>query len=295
MLSARAPMPILSYLTLDGDSKSIDKTAGRPLLVSLWASWCPPCIEDLKGLVQHAEAVRSADVEILALCVDALDRSSEVSDGAARGVVERSAFPFAAGWASEEMLMKIDVLLSGLFDQRLPLAVPTSYLLDRDGNLAVLYRGSVNADQVLEDVARLDASNWQRRQWSVPFEGRWYTRPAEISLRQLALAFRGEYPDEERRYLERSVAQYDAQRKRSELPTDTRRRFEAEQLQSHLELAALLHRMGLAKEAITALRRAIELATVSGQEGAVRDMERQLENYEHSAAHQEDESREESR
>ena len=67
------PLPQLDYLDQAGATRDLGKFRGRPLLVNLWASWCAPCAKELAEITTHADALRDAGVQVLALAVDGLD------------------------------------------------------------------------------------------------------------------------------------------------------------------------------------------------------------------------------
>lgn len=57
---SRPPVPTLTFSTLDGRSVRLDQLAqGRPTVINLWASWCPPCRRELPAFadaqMQHPE------------------------------------------------------------------------------------------------------------------------------------------------------------------------------------------------------------------------------------------------
>ncbi len=53
----------------DGASASIRDHRGRPVLIHFWATWCPPCIEELPGLLALAAELRG-EISLLAISVD---------------------------------------------------------------------------------------------------------------------------------------------------------------------------------------------------------------------------------
>ncbi len=49
------PLPQLSLPALDGNSVALTSFAGKPTVVNLWATWCPPCRREMP-LLQQAQA-----------------------------------------------------------------------------------------------------------------------------------------------------------------------------------------------------------------------------------------------
>lgn len=46
------PAPELTLTGLDGSSRKLSEFRGRPVLLHFWATWCPPCKEELPGLLE---------------------------------------------------------------------------------------------------------------------------------------------------------------------------------------------------------------------------------------------------
>ena len=59
----------LSFDTPDGQPLAMSSFRGKPLLVNFWATWCPPCIEELPLLNSFYEA-NKANFQVVGLAVD---------------------------------------------------------------------------------------------------------------------------------------------------------------------------------------------------------------------------------
>lgn len=59
-MPAQAPVPDVLVRQLDGTGIALPRFAGKPLVVNLWATWCPPCRREMPVL--HAAQVANPDV-----------------------------------------------------------------------------------------------------------------------------------------------------------------------------------------------------------------------------------------
>ena len=51
----------------DGTALRLRELRGRPLILHFWASWCPPCRDELPALLAYAAA---GEIDVLAVSVD---------------------------------------------------------------------------------------------------------------------------------------------------------------------------------------------------------------------------------
>ena len=204
-LAAPVPMPPTRYRSHDGTLRDLPFAPHRALLINLWASWCRPCVDELALLAKHHQAL-APHVDVLALSVDSLgdERGSEDD---AHSLLEQLKPPFAIGWATDDLVGKIELIQQHAFVPIAPVAVPTSLLIDRSGQLAAIYSGNISVDQLLADIAQLDANPQQRRQHSIPLLGRWLGPPEQMALLPIAWDLvDGGWLDDGLKYIDRNQA-----------------------------------------------------------------------------------------
>jgi thiol-disulfide isomerase/thioredoxin len=59
------PAPSFSVPALDGGASGLDAYRGRIVVMNLWASWCPPCREEMPDLQRFYRAYASKNVVVL--------------------------------------------------------------------------------------------------------------------------------------------------------------------------------------------------------------------------------------
>ena len=165
------PMPQIRYEDFDGNKKRLQFGQGRAMLINLWASWCLPCMRELKEFADHENDLRQAGLEVVALTVDGLG-TDETDPEIAEARLQSLDFPFASGRANGTLLK----LLQTIHDQHIPLAtdlpVPSSFLIDEEGKLAVIYKGTVSTEQLLNDLNHSKEDRSRRLSETTGFEGR---------------------------------------------------------------------------------------------------------------------------
>lgn len=60
----------LNFDTPDGKNLSMGSFRGKLLLVNFWATWCPPCVEELPLLDYFYQENRDKNLQIVGLAVD---------------------------------------------------------------------------------------------------------------------------------------------------------------------------------------------------------------------------------
>ena len=175
-LAESIPAPAIDLPTLDGRWNSAEH-AGSKLLINVWATWCPPCRQELADLRENADALAKAGLQVAAISVDDPDDRETV-----RGFAAEQSLPFPVLLADDATVQILSVLNERLFDRRRELAVPTSFLVNERGELIKIYRGETSAEVVLRDASAGAGP-------ALPFSGRWIQGAPHRDLGELAAAF----------------------------------------------------------------------------------------------------------
>jgi cytochrome c-type biogenesis protein len=119
----RPMAPEVAVLSLAGDTVSLAGQRGKVVLLNIWATWCPPCREEMPLLQRIHEENAPAGLMVVGVSVDAWgeeDRIREFLD--AHGIT----FPI---WLDPGEQSSLGFRSVG---------VPATYLIDREG--AIVWR-----------------------------------------------------------------------------------------------------------------------------------------------------------
>jgi peroxiredoxin len=70
--------PDFTFPALDGQMVSLSDHRGKVVLVNIWATWCPPCRQEMPSMQKLYEKFRSDKFEILAVSIDSAGREAVV-------------------------------------------------------------------------------------------------------------------------------------------------------------------------------------------------------------------------
>ena len=175
-VGVRLPMPPLNATVTGGVSRELlTHYRGRALLVLPWASWCAPCLEELRSLVAEKAQLVSSGLTILALNADMEPEGRRT----ALRFLREIEWPFEVAQADKALIDVLDLVQQHTFERRRRLPLPSSFLIDPEGRLAVFSRGELSTNRIVLDALSLQDDPIQVRNSSVPFAGRWRGEPLE--------------------------------------------------------------------------------------------------------------------
>lgn len=119
------------FKDMQGQAQRLSDYRGKWVLVNFWATWCPPCLEEIPDLVALHEAHKKTDLVVIGVALDSAGES--VVDFVAK---RRVSYPVVLGdYELAEQVGEVN-------------ALPTSYLFDPTGKLVSYQEGMVTRESV---------------------------------------------------------------------------------------------------------------------------------------------------
>jgi thiol-disulfide isomerase/thioredoxin len=137
LLKERPEVASFTAPDLAGRPVSTAALRGKVVLVNFWATWCPPCREEIPDLIA-----------LQAKYKDTLQIIGVAQDSGSIEVVRKFATDHGMNYPTVLSTPDIEQLFPGVS------ALPTTFVLDRDGKLAQKHVGMLNAERTeLETLA----------------------------------------------------------------------------------------------------------------------------------------------
>ena len=127
------------YLTdMSGQTVSLDDYRGQVVLVNLWATWCPPCREEMPTLLAFYEKYKSKGFVLV---------------GIDQGETKKLVAPFI-----EEFKLTFPVWLdaeSVAGREFETMNLPSSYVIDRNGRVRLMWIGGISKKNLEAHVPKI--------------------------------------------------------------------------------------------------------------------------------------------
>lgn len=128
---------------LTGRPQALAQWRGKTLLVNFWATWCPPCVQEMPELSALQAQQAGQSVQIIGIGIDTPANMREFSRKLPVG------YPlYAGGMSATELSKQLGNQAGGL---------PFTVLIDADGKVRKTWRGRLDIAQVRRDIAALQS------------------------------------------------------------------------------------------------------------------------------------------
>lgn len=133
-----SPAPDFTLKSLSGENVRLSELRGQVVMINFWASWCGPCRQEMPLLEALYQRYNALGFELLGVNVE-----QDVDDAKRWLADTKVSFPVLLD-PSNELTRKYDVR-----------AMPSTVLVDRDGNMRHLHKGYKPGDEnTYQDLVR---------------------------------------------------------------------------------------------------------------------------------------------
>jgi peroxiredoxin len=135
----RKQAPGFSLKDANGDTVNLADYKGKVVLVNFWATWCGPCEEEIPWFVEFEQKYRDRGFAVIGISMD--------DDGwkAVKPYIASHKINYPVMIGSETVAQKF-----GATDY-----LPTSFILDRQGRIAVGHVGLIDKRDYLNEIIKL--------------------------------------------------------------------------------------------------------------------------------------------
>lgn len=128
--------------TENGKPNSLDDLKGNVVLVNLWATWCGPCIKEMPALSQISEELKDKNFKMLGMNVFQQEGSKKVED-----FLKTNPVTYTILDGNQEVVDGFSEANGKPID-----AVPTTFIIDKDGKIAETIVGGRDKETFLKVI-----------------------------------------------------------------------------------------------------------------------------------------------
>ncbi|MEO5360001.1 MAG: TlpA family protein disulfide reductase [Nitrospirota bacterium] len=120
--------PDFTLKTLDGKTFSLSSLKGKAILINFWATWCPPCVEELPSMNKLYLKYKQNGFEVVAVDLDS-------SVAKVKQFIAKNPLNFVVALDPDKQVAKKLYKVT---------AQPTSFLINSEGKIIKKYLGSID-------------------------------------------------------------------------------------------------------------------------------------------------------
>jgi thiol-disulfide isomerase/thioredoxin len=137
---AATPMPSFSLESVrDGKIVESDSFRGKVLLLTFFATWCPPCVEEVPILIKLQNELADSGFSVVGLSVDQQAQASVAK------FVDKRDINYPVLLAKSQTTRDF----GGIY------GIPVAFLVNKSGNVVKKYTGYVQHDILEKDIRSL--------------------------------------------------------------------------------------------------------------------------------------------
>lgn len=123
---------------LSGNEVSLSDFKGKKVFLNFWATWCPPCKAEMPDIENLYNETKDSDLIILAVNIGD-DKNTTKS------FIDKNKYGFT-------VLLDLDQSVAAQYNIA---AIPTSFFIDKEGNIVTSIKGGMTMEEMKNYISKL--------------------------------------------------------------------------------------------------------------------------------------------
>jgi len=115
--------PDVTVRTLEGEQIQLSELRGRRVILDFWATWCPPCVQEIPHFIELHEETSRDELMIVGV--------SDEEEGTLKSFVQKQGINYPIGTVEEDLPSPYADVMS----------IPTTFVIDRNGVIQAVLVG----------------------------------------------------------------------------------------------------------------------------------------------------------
>jgi cytochrome c biogenesis protein CcmG, thiol:disulfide interchange protein DsbE len=120
----KIPTTPVALQTLEGEARTLEEFRGQIVVLNFWATWCPPCLDEIPDLVALHEEYQDRGVVVVGVSMDVAGASVVKPFLTRHGVT----YPIRIGNRTISSQYRV-------------IGIPVTFILDREGQIVERFDG----------------------------------------------------------------------------------------------------------------------------------------------------------
>ena len=135
------PSPDFSLMDVSGQSRNVSEWQGKVLVINFWATWCPPCLEEIPHFINLQDKYGDQGLQFLGIALEDVDAVTSFVNKLGIN------YPILLG---EQEVIKLGVKLGNRIG-----GLPYTVILDRSGNINFIKVGPISVSEAEQIITSL--------------------------------------------------------------------------------------------------------------------------------------------
>ncbi|MBU1095241.1 MAG: hypothetical protein CVV23_08825 [Ignavibacteriae bacterium HGW-Ignavibacteriae-2] len=138
-----------NYIEFGNKTIQLSQYSGKVVILDFWATWCAPCRKGIPEFVELKKEYENKGLEIIGISVDDLQNKDAVEN-----FIKEFKINYPVVWGNQSVRFRYGGIQS----------VPTTFVLDKEGNVFSHYVGYTAKETFRKDIEIILAGNTVNRE-----------------------------------------------------------------------------------------------------------------------------------